>query len=208
MRRKSAIVLTFAGVGAIMASFFLPADFAWNGLNSFMFCMNTSGYASGPGSRLIWLGFGAAVLYQYAWAASTGVAAAMEWHRPSLATLCVAASAVLVGSLLVAALGVSLIAMRETWPPAPAQWLAAVCPFIQVGALWFFLRRTSPERRTPVANLVGAVPFLAANACVGVVAWQYGSPVWGFALAAGGALAILGSSCLSLSCWKQPDRAM
>jgi hypothetical protein len=207
MRRKSATALAIAGASAILSSFLLPSDFAWNGLNCFRSCLETSGYATGLGARFVWLGFGAAVLYQHLWAVAAGVAVAMEWSRPSASATRVAASAVLVGGILVAALGVSLIAMRETWPPAPAQWLAAACPFVQVGALWFLLGHVSPERRTPVAVLIGALPFLAANAVLAVVSWRYGNPAWGFALAAAGALAIVGASCLSLACRKPPGRS-
>jgi hypothetical protein len=198
MIRKAATVLALLGAIAVVASFLIPPDFAWNGLNTFNFCIATSGYASGCGAKLAWSGFAAALLYPYVWAVAAGTAAVMEWNGHSKVASYLPALVTTVGNCLISALGVMLLLMRENWPTASIQWGAAVASLTHIGIMWSILRRTSPERHTAVTLLVGATPFLLLQAALGVCSWRYASPVLGFALAGGGTIAILSASCILL----------
>jgi hypothetical protein len=198
MIRKAAISLSVAGAAATVASFIVPPDFAWNGLNTFNSCIGTSEYASGSGARLAWFGFAAANLYPYIWAVAAGVAVLMEWNGSSKIAPFLPAIVTTVGNGIISALGVLLLLMRENWPSVSIQWVAAVASLAHVGILWSVVRGVSPERRTAAAILVGAIPLVFLQMALATVSWRYANPVLGFALAAAGATAILAASCVLL----------
>jgi hypothetical protein len=200
MNRRMAIVLGLAGAAAMAAPFWVPADFAWNGLNTFRFSVATSRYASGYGPRLAWFGFAAAVLYPYVWALAAGIAMAMEWRGPSKAAPLLPAVVTGAGCALTAFLGVLLLLRRETWPAPAIQWTAVVGSCAHVAVLGIAVRRASPERRAAAAVLVGSVPFLFVQMALAVSSVRYGGPVSGFVLGAAGVFSVLSSSGLRTWC--------
>ena len=196
MTRRMALFFIVAGAAAIAASFALPTDFAWNGRNSFDFCVATSRYASECGARLAWFGFAGAVLYPYVWAIATGIATAMEWRGASKIAHFFPAIATTLGCVLTTALGLLLILMRETWPSPAAQWTAVIASSAHAAILWVAVRRASPERRTGVAVFVGGIPFLALQVGLAIASGRYGNQVSGFVLAAAGTIVILAASSI------------
>jgi hypothetical protein len=198
MNRRVSVVVTVVGTAAVVVSFLVPPDFAWNGLNTLNFCIATSHYASGPLATLAWFGFAAAALYPYVWVVIVAIATLMEWNGSSKVAPLLPAFATTVGNCLISALGVLLLLMRENWPSPSIQWVAAAVSLAHTGILWSVVRGASPERRTAAVILVGAIPFVFLQIALAVTSWRYANPVLGFALAAAGATTLLVTSCVLL----------
>jgi hypothetical protein len=186
MRRTFATLTAWVAVAGVVLAFVFPTEFAWSGWNTFATCVATAGYASDMGSRFAWLGFAACVLYPPVWAVSAAVA--VTSGRPSAVWL--PAAATVAGSVMVFALGVLLLARRETWPAVPVQWLATAASPVHGLAVWFAARHAAPRGTV----LIGGIPFVLAYAGLVVESARYGAPVAGFAAALVSLLVLLAAA--------------
>lgn len=192
LRRGTAVL----GSLLLAASFFLPPGFYNSPAARFSWSREAVFPFPSGGESLVFIAVCVAIVYPYLWAlvAAVGLLHFPGGEKPAWRSQFICH---LLGGVVVAALGLTLLILRDTYTPRPLQWILTLVP---VGFLAVFLtaaRLLGPGRRLPALTALGLAVFTPPQVVLGRLVELDGGEGWGYFLgAAGGILGFLG--CLGI----------
>ncbi len=145
------------------------------------------------------IGMAVVIAYAYVWVLLVVAAAVWNFSGKRSAWTWVHVGVNTVGNLVLMALCVTLLWLRDPWLPAKLQWTGAILPVGILLPIWAAARFASPERRAWVVIALGLMPQLLFQVMLAFVSVGRAGQAEGFMVGSLGALAALlgsiGSAC-------------
>jgi hypothetical protein len=194
MKELTGRLVVSAGAILFAISFFLPVHSSRAPFSMLKWTIET---ASSMDTRFEFLAFAAVsaiIAYPYAWSAAVALAGLAGRSWPFTENRWLHLSFHAAGGLLTAAIGITLLALRETWIPVPAQWAAAAAPLVILALMIFSILLIRGNRSAWLVIALGFIPQAPLHLALARAASDFEEPAWGFIMGGASAtLAIAGS---------------
>ncbi|MEI6970403.1 MAG: hypothetical protein WCL44_02715 [bacterium] len=179
------------------ASFFLPADSDRSPAKVLKGIAETVSSLDDVVAAAIFTAVAVVIAYPYAWALLLAFSAAAGRKRRFLENRWLHLGFHAVGGLLVAAVGITMLIIRDTWIPTPVQWAAATAPFVVLAMMILLILAVDRTRGVWVIAVLGLLPHVPVQLMLVRVATGMDESPLGFVMGgAGAAVATAGSLLL------------
>jgi hypothetical protein len=188
-----------AAIGSLLfaVAFFVPRDSTRRPLEMFQWTAEAAADSDTAGETISWSGVTLVIAYPYVWAVLVAAVCAV-WGRWGWTTApWVHLAAHSLGALVLAALSIMFLVLKDPWLPKAVQWTGATVPFVLLAIMWGAGLGLPRARRAGAVIALGYVLLLPLQLVLRHTCATRGEPAWGYTLAAAGAtLAILGAAAL------------
>ena len=186
------------GAALLGLSFFMPFGFMHAPFGMMKWMADAMVTAESTGEALAFSGATVVIVYPYAWALLVVAAALRDfsgkrgvgpWLHVAVHTL---------GGLVLMALCITLLLLRDPWLPAKLQWTGASLPVAILLPLWAVARFAAPARRGWLVIAVGLAPQVLFQIMLAFVSVGRAGQAEGFIVGAAGALLALAGAAGAL----------
>lgn len=192
----SRLVVTAASL-AFSASFFLPAVSDRTPVKVLKGIAETASSLENRVAAVMFFALAVVMAYPYVWALLLASAAAFGRKHRFLENRWIHLVFHAAGGMLVAAVGITMLVIRDTWIPIPAQWAAATVPFVVLSVMMFVVLSVERTSGVWVIAALGFLPHVPVQFLLARMATGMDEAPWGFIMGGSGAAAVvIGSLCL------------
>ena len=192
MNARAVSRLAVLGGGALFTlSFFMPFGFMHAPFGMMKWMAEAVATAESTGEALAFIGATVVIAYPYIWALLVMAAALREFSGKRGVWPWLHVAVHTVGGLVLMALCITLLLLRDPWLPAKLQWTGAILPVAILLPLWGVALLAAPARRGWLVIAVGLAPQLLFQVMLAFVSVGRAGQAEGFIVGAAGALLAL-----------------
>ena len=179
------------GGALLLLSFFMPFGFMHAPFGMMRWMAEAVATAESAGEALAFTGATVVIVYPYAWVLLVMAAALRDFSGKRSVCPWLHVAVHTLGGLVLMALCITLLLLRDPWLPAKLQWTGASLPVAILLPLWAVARFAAPARRGWLVIAVGLAPQLLFQVMLAFVSVGRAGQAEGFIVGAAGALLAL-----------------